>query len=309
MTTLHVDQVSFWYGSRAALSNVTFTVEQGHVFGILGPNGCGKTTLFRLISTLLPLTHGDVVVLGQSTKQNAAWVRRQIGVTFQAPSLDLKLSVYENLCYHGWVYGLRGDHLRSRIAAVLNGLGLADRKSQVTQELSGGLKRRVEIAKSLLHEPPLLILDEPATGLDPAARLELWQLLNQLRKEQAMTIVLTTHDMDEAERCDQLLILNRGQVVAQAAPSLLKGSLGAATLMMHHPVPSEELATQVYERCGRQPRVVPGGLRFDSNANHELLLQLAAEIGHGFTGVSFAQPTLEDVFIEKTGDRFSEVQP
>lgn len=309
MTTLHVDQVSFWYGSRAALSNVTFTVEKGHIFGILGPNGCGKTTLFRQISTLLPLTHGDIVVLGQSTKQNATWVRRQIGVTFQAPSLDLKLSVYENLRYHGWVYGLSGEHLQARIATVLRELGLADRKTQIAQELSGGLKRRVEIAKSLLHEPPLLILDEPATGLDPAARLELWQLLNQLREDQGMTIVLTTHDMDEAERCDQLLILNRGQVVAQATPSALKESLGAATLMMHHPAPSEELAVEVYELCGRRPRVVPGGLRFDSNADHELLLQLAAQIGNGFTGVSFGQPTLEDVFIQKTGDRFREVQP
>ncbi len=215
---LSVEAVSYRYGDRQALDAVSFAVTTGEIFGLLGPNGGGKTTLFRLIATLLPLQQGEIRLFGHAVSTQPAVVRHQLGVTFQSPSVDIRLTVTENLRHHGQLYGMHGPALRTAMDRVLAGLGLQDRQHALVETLSGGLKRRVEIAKSLLPGPQFLLLDEPSTGLDPGARLDLWEVLTRLQREQGVTVLVTTHLMDEAERCDRLAILDRGRIVAVIPP-------------------------------------------------------------------------------------------
>lgn len=302
---LVVQDVSFRYGERVALDGVSFQVNAGEIFGLLGPNGGGKTTLFRLLTTLLPLQTGTVQLAGRNLTDHAAAVRSQLGVTFQSPSLDGKLTVQENLRHQGHLYGLLGEALRQRITEVTGWLGVQDRLSQLADTLSGGLKRRVEIAKSLLHAPTCLILDEPSTGLDPGARLDLWTVLDRLRREQGMTILVTTHLMDEAERCDRLAILDHGQLVATGSPQELRQQLAGDCLMLTATNPAM-LIPAIAERF--RVTAVPIGeeLRIEHPQALDLLRDLVTAFPQEIQAISLAKPTLEDVFIAKTGHRFWE---
>ena len=280
---VEVREVRFRYGDREALTGVGFLVEHGQIFGLLGPNGGGKTTLFRLMATLLPMQSG--------------------GVTFQSPSVDGKLTVAENLRHQAHLYGLFGREAAGRIDELVSQLGLADRVRQTVGSLSGGLKRRVEIAKSLLHRPGLLLLDEPSTGLDPGARHDLWAYLTRLRDERGVTILVTTHLMDEAERCDRLGILDRGRLVALGTPDELRLSVGGDCLTIQSGDPGG-LAEQIASRFGVTPARIGDLLRIEREAGHELLRDLVAAFPAEITAVSLAKPTLEDVFIARTGHRF-----
>lgn len=291
------------YGERAALCGVSFEIREGEVFGLLGPNGGGKTTLLRILATLLPLQSGSALVLGKPVATEPDAVRRLIGVTFQSPSLDPKLTVRENLRFHGYFYGLRGRDLSARIDRLLQRLGLAERAGDIAEQLSGGLKRRVEVAKSLLHDPRVLLLDEPSTGLDPGARHDLWRYLSQLRDETRVTIVVTTHLMEEAERCERLAILDRGRLVALGAPGELRASVGGDVVTIDTDAP-DELAARVRERFGVESRRIGGGLRIERSAGHELIRDLVAAFPDEIRAVSLGKPTLADVFIQRTGHRF-----
>ena len=244
---IRVNGLSHWYGSRQALDNVDFEVAAGEIFGLLGPNGGGKTTLFRILSTLLPVQKGRVDLLDFDVAGQAARVRSAIGVTFQSPSLDRKLTVRENLVTQGHLYGLSGARLRTRIETLLARLNLADRAGDRVESLSGGLARRVEIAKGLLHDPEVLLLDEPSTGLDPGARLDLWRYLQDLRLEAGVTVLVTTHLMEEADHCDRLAILDSGRLVALGTPVELRNSIGGDCLTINSAAP-DELACRVAER-------------------------------------------------------------
>jgi ABC-2 type transport system ATP-binding protein len=202
------------YENRTALNGISFDVRPAELFGLLGPNGSGKTTLFRILSTLMIPTAGRATVMGCDAALDAASLRRQIGVVFQAQSVDPKLTAYENLWHQGHLYGLRGSALRKRIAEILDRVGLADRARERVETFSGGMQRRIELAKGLLHHPGVLLLDEPTTGLDPGARRDLWQYLQILRDQERVSVLVTTHLMEEAERCDRLAILNEGNLVA-----------------------------------------------------------------------------------------------
>ncbi|OYW12731.1 MAG: ABC transporter ATP-binding protein, partial [Planctomycetales bacterium 12-60-4] len=282
---------------------VSFAVAAGEIFGLLGPNGGGKTTLFRLLSTLLPLTAGRVSVMGIDVQRDPAYVRRCLGVTFQSPSLDGRLTVRENLTHQGHLYGLRGRDLRSRIDAVVGWLGLSDRLAQTPDTLSGGLKRRVEIAKSLLHAPRVLILDEPSTGLDPGARLDLWQVLARVRREEQITVLVTTHLMDEAERCDRLGILDRGRLVAVGTPDELRQSIGDNALTITSSDP-ESLANAIRQQFSIESQRLGDQLRIESARGLELLRELVVAYPDQIEAISLSKPTLEDVFIDRTGHRF-----
>src|SRR5665213_1296700 len=237
---VEIANLSFSYGDRKALSEVGFSIARGEIFGLLGPNGGGKTTLFKLISTLVPLqAAGDARILGFDLRSDTIALRRRLGVVFQHPSVDGKLTVAENLAHQGRLYGISGTRLRDRSTAMLEQLALTARAGDLVETLSGGLKRRVELAKSLLHEPELLILDEPSTGLDPAARREFLNYLNDLRERQGVTIVLTTHYMEEAERCDRIGVLHQGRLVAIAPPSELKARVGGDVVTIHAREPDE----------------------------------------------------------------------
>jgi ABC-2 type transport system ATP-binding protein len=197
---------------------VPFEVGEGEMFALLGPNGGGKTTLFRILSTLYPPTEGTARIFGHDVGSEAAQVRSRIGVVFQSPSLDRKLTVRENLKHQGRLYGLSGRALASRIDLVMERLGVRDRDGDRVETLSGGLQRRVELAKGLLHEPRLLLLDEPSVGLDPGARHDLWTYLDELRRESNVTLLVTTHLVDEADRADRVAILRKGEIAAIGTP-------------------------------------------------------------------------------------------
>jgi len=219
--SVDVEGLTHRYGERTALDGVSFSVRSGEVFGLVGPNGGGKTTLFKILSTALAPSSGSARVAGVDVRDGA--VRRRIGVVFQSPSLDGKLTVGENLLHHGHLYGLSGSGLKERIGEELTRFGLKDRMGDRVEKLSGGLQRRVELAKSLLHRPEVLLLDEPSTGLDPGARRDLWDALRGLK---GVTVLLTTHLLEEAERCDRMAILHKGKIVALGEPLTLRGEIG-----------------------------------------------------------------------------------
>lgn len=302
---ISVRELTHDYGDRRALDAVSFDVAPGEIVGLLGPNGSGKTTLFRLLATLLPVRDGSAAILGRDVAADPAGVRAVIGITFQSPSLDGKLKVAENLRHHGHLYGLTGSALADRIDRATTRLKIADRLGDFVDDLSGGLKRRVEIAKSLLHDPAVLLLDEPSTGLDPAARHDLWTLLEELRAEAGMTLLVTTHLMEEAERCDRLAILDAGKVVALGTPSELKASVGGDCVTVESADP-EGAASLIAEKFGTAPRRVGRSLRIEMPDGHELIGPLAAALGDAAETVTLGRPTLEDVFIARTGHRFAE---
>ncbi len=294
--------VEFAYGERQALRGIGFRVEPGEIFGFLGPNGGGKTTLFRILATLASPSRGTVAVFGRDLAKEAARVRRDLGVVFQSPSLDAQLTVSENLAHQGHLYGLSGRDLASRIAAALERFGLTARAKERAKTLSGGLRRRAEIAKSLLHKPRLLLLDEPSTGLDPGARRDLWETLFALQRE-GVTVLLTTHFMEEGDRCDRLALLAGGEIVAQGSPAALKEEIGGDVVTLAGADP-EGLARDVKARYpDLAPSVRDGALRLELERAHEFVARLVEALPGRVDSVTVARPTLEDVFLRRTGHR------
>jgi len=300
---IEANALGFNYGERAALSDVTFSIAHGEIFGFLGPNGGGKTTLFKLLSTLVPIQMGRAVMLGHDLADDTIAVRRRLGVVFQHPSLDGKLTVAENLSHHGHLYGMRGRKLREDSAAALSRLGLGARSGDLVETLSGGLQRRVELAKSLLHKPELLLLDEPSTGLDPAARREFSNYLGHLRDRDGVTVVLTTHYLEEAERCDRIAILDGGRLVAMAPPGELKARVGGDVVVIRAAAP-EALQHKLLQRLRLKSQFVDGTLRIERPRGHELVREVVEAFGPEIDSVSFGKPTLEDVFVHLTGHQF-----
>ncbi|HWN42788.1 MAG TPA: ATP-binding cassette domain-containing protein [Thermoanaerobaculia bacterium] len=289
-------------GAHQALAGLSFQVAPGEIYGFLGPNGGGKTTLFRILATLARPQGGEVRVFGMEAPANIAAVRRLLGVVFQNPSLDIHLTVRENLLHQGHLYGLSGRDLSQRIDAALERFGLAERRDQKALELSGGLRRRVEIAKSLLHSPRLLLLDEPSTGLDPGARRDLWSTLDGLRQE-GVTVLLTTHFMEEGDRCDRLALIDRGALVAEGSPAVLKEEIGGDVVTLTGPDPYglvRDLATRFPELS---PEIRDGAVRLERDRGHELVARLIEALPGRVDAVTVARPTLEDVFLHRTGRR------
>ena len=300
---IHVEHLRHVYGTRVALDDVSFSVTRGEIFGLLGPNGGGKTTLFKILSTLMPASGGSASVFGDALQLVPAAVRRHLGVVFQHPSLDDKLTVHENLTCHGYLYGLHGERLRERSQTVLQRLGLTDRAAERVEALSGGLRRRTELAKALLHQPPVLLLDEPSTGLDPGARRDFIQYLRELRERDGVTIVLTTHYMDEAERCDRVAILHQGKLVSVGTPADLKDGVGGDIVVMQAQEP-ERLRQKIQERFACEATVVDGTVRVERLRGHEFVRDVVDAFPSDISLVTYGKPTLEDVFIHLTGHRF-----
>ena len=302
---VEVKDLKHFYGTQKALGGVTFDVRRGEIFGLLGPNGGGKTTLFRILSTSIPATSGEAAVFGHDVRAEANDVRRRIGVVFQNPSLDKKLKVRETLMHHGHLYGLRGNELQKRMHEMMERLAIADRAESMVETLSGGLQRRVELAKGLLHRPELLILDEPSAGLDPGARIDLWRYLQHLREKDGVTILVTTHLIDEADRCDRVLILNQGIVVASGTPDSLKEQIGGDVVVITAPEP-EKLREMIASKFNVQPTVMNGKLRVEKENGHAFVSQVVEAFSSMIESVTLSKPTLEDVFIARTGHRFWE---
>ncbi|MDE0555956.1 MAG: ATP-binding cassette domain-containing protein [Candidatus Poribacteria bacterium] len=300
---LEVENLSHRYQTRRALENVSFNVSCGEIFGLLGPNGSGKTTLFRILSTLIPITAGTVRMLGYDLSTEVKAIRRRLGVVFQHPGLDVKLTVTENLRHHGHLYGLSGKTLNCRIAELLERVNVSNRATDRVEVLSGGLQRRVEIAKAMLHSPCVLLLDEPTSGLDVTARRQLNDDLRVLADTEDILVLLTTHLLDDAEVCDRVGILNNGSLVAIGAPDELKTQVGGDVILIESES-NETLSTAIAQKFGVSPVLTDDQLRIECERGHEFVRNVVAAFPNEIRTVRFGKPTLEDVFIKLTGNPF-----
>ncbi|MBK8269676.1 MAG: ATP-binding cassette domain-containing protein [Planctomycetes bacterium] len=300
---VNVDNIRHLYGSHVALDGISFEVPAGECFGLLGPNGSGKSTLFKILTTLLPPSSGSAFVAGHNVVTQRSDVRSRIGVVFQSPSLDIHLTVRENLVHGGRLYGLSSEDLRRRVSAVTQALNIDDRANALVKTLSGGLKRRVELAKCMLHEPALLILDEPCNGLDPVARVEFWQYLTRYGNR-GVTLLLTTHDMDEADQCDRLALFDRGKLVALGMPDELKQRVSADCITI---VADDAalVAGELEANFKMTVRVIDGVIRAESREAATIMPQLFARFGSRIRSITLSKPTLGDVFMHETGHRFA----
>lgn len=283
-----------------ALAGVSFEVGDGEIFGLLGPNGGGKSTLFRILSTMMVPTSGRALVAGHDVVREPAAVRRHVGVVFQTQSLDKALTVAENLRSQGHLHGLSGAELRKRMDHAMEQLGLKDRRNDLVESLSGGLKRRVEIAKALLHRPQVLLMDEASTGLDPAARRDLSNYVEGLRQREGVTILLTTHVLEEADRSDRLVLLHQGKIVAQGSPAELRSRIGGDVVVLDT-TDTASLAQGIEQRFGLSPKVMDGQVRVEIANGHRFITEVVEAFPGAIESVALHKPTLEDVFVRETG--------
>ncbi len=302
--TITVENITHHYGTRCALDDVSLTVSQGEVFCLLGPNGSGKTTLFKILSTLMPLTSGTVNILGFDLHTKAKAIRKLMGVVFQHPALDIKLTVRENLRHHGHLYGLHGKSLSHRISELLDKFGIDDRANDLVEKLSGGLQRRVEIAKAMLHSPKVLLLDEPSSGLDAGVRRQLCEYLKLLAETEGILILLTTHLLDEADECTRVGILDNGKLVAIGTPEELKAQIGGDVVLIESDN-RETLHTAIVDKFDVSPVFVEDRLSIECEKAHEFVRDVVAAFPDDIQTVRFGKPTLEDVFIKLTGNPFA----
>jgi ABC-2 type transport system ATP-binding protein len=301
-----VDSLSHRYGDRLALDNLSFSAGSGELFGLLGPNGGGKTTTFRILSTLIRPTAGKVSIFGFDLASQPREIQKRIGVVFQAPSLDKKLTAYENLHHQGRLYGLGGAALKERIRYLLERVKLADRANDLVESFSGGMRRRVELAKGLLHGPKLLLLDEPSTGLDPGARRDLWHYLRELGEQEGVTSLLTTHYMEEAAQCNRIAILNAGKLVALGAPDELRATIGGdvVTVQARNTNDLQALKESIARQFSLNAELFDNALRVETQRGHELVAKLGGAFPGAIESMTISKPTLDDVFIKKTGHKF-----
>lgn len=300
---LAISHLTHRYGTRTALDDVSFEVGRGEFLALLGPNGGGKSTLFRICATLLRATSGGVAIFGHDVATESAAVRRHIGVVFQSPALDQRLTVRENLHHHGRLYRLGGATLKATIDEALARVALTERANDMVMQLSGGLKRRAEIAKVLMTRPPLLLLDEPTTGLDPGVRRDLWRDLAAVRAADGTTIVVTTHLLDEASGADRVAIIDRGRIVVDDAPGALTRRLGGDVIRLLTASPAD-LAARIASRFQVAASVVDEEVRIEHDQAHTLAASIVDAFPGEITSVQFGRPTLEDVFVHFTGRRF-----
>ncbi len=295
---IEVERLSKSYGGVHALREVSFSVAKGEVFCLLGPNGAGKTTLLSILATLLKPTSGEAYIDGVSIRE-VQEVRKKIGVVFQDQSLDLKLTAWENLETVGVLYGLRGEVLKHRIARVLELLGAGEAANTLARNLSGGMRRRVEVARALLHSPEVLLLDEPTLGLDPRVKEELWDHLLRLKRRET-TVLLSTNDLDIAEACDRIAVMDGGSVVALGSPAELKARIPGEVVRITTPSPEKALR-RLRGLEIRSPRLLKEKLTFVAQEAEELVPDIARLLGKLALAIEVRRPTLADVFLFTTG--------
>lgn len=296
------NDLHFRYGESVALAGVELTASAGEIVALLGPNGSGKTTLFRLLCTLVPVQQGTIRIDGIDAARSPLAARARLGIVFQSPSLDNKLTVDENIACQAALYGIRGDQFEKRREEMLQTLQLTDRRGELCETLSGGLKRRVELAKGLLHRPRVLLLDEPSTGLDPSARLSLWDALRTMAAE-GIAIILTTHLLEEADKADRVAILASGKKIAEGAPSQLRRELGEGVIMITTS-DADSVEQTLRDEFALTPQRLHHQLRLQIDNPAAMVPELADRIGDRVESITIGRPSLEDVFIAKTGRSF-----
>jgi ABC-2 type transport system ATP-binding protein len=295
------------FGDFTAVDDISFSVGTGELFGFLGPNGAGKTTTISILCTLLRPSGGVARVAGYDVATERDRVRSSIGLVFQAITLDDYLTAAENLRFHAVMYDVPSHEIDARMAPLLDMVGLTDRRDHLVQFFSGGMKRRLEIARGLLHTPRVLFLDEPTIGLDPQTRLHIWDYVNELRHREKTTMFLTTHYMDEAERCDRIAIIDAGKIIAIDTPSALKASVGADTVTLST-ADDERAAEQIAERLHMKVEQKPQELVIKVADGEEFVPKIFAAIDVRIHSVNVRRPSLDDVFIKYTGHEMRDVE-
>ncbi len=304
---LALEGVALRRGGREVLRGVSLEVGPGEIFGLLGPNGAGKSTLFAILAGLLRPEAGRFFLDGRPIAAGARELRACAGIVFQEPGLDGKLTAVENLRLAAALHRVPRTTARERIARLLAGAGLVARASDPVERLSGGMRRRLELARALVHRPALLVMDEPTVGLDAAAFRAFWDEIETLRRAEGMTVVLTTHRPDEAERCDRLAVLARGRIVACEQPDALRARVAGDVLVVEADEP-EEVARTLAERLGVVARVRPDGVQIEREAGHTLVPRIVEVFPPGrLRAVSIRRPTLADAYLAVTGDALEEV--
>ena len=288
------------YDELVAVDGVDFEVAAGEVFGFLGPNGAGKSTTIKMLCTLVEPTSGAATVAGYDIVRQRDEVRRNIGLVFQDPTLDQYLTAEQNLRMHAELYGVPRSALRDRMTHVLEMVGLEDRRRARVATFSGGMKRRLEIARGLLHAPRVLFLDEPTVGLDPQTRSSIWRYINDLRRREDITIFMTTHYMDEAEFCDRIAIMDHGRIVVMDTPEALKAGIGKDRVQIT--TEDDEAARAALQSTfGLSAQIAEGQLTFAVPGGESFVPRLFAELGVPIKSVSVSRPSLDDVFMSYTG--------
>ena len=297
---IRAEQLVKRYGEVEAVRGIDLSVQRGEIFGFLGPNGAGKSTTINILCTLLRPSGGRAFVAGLDVLQDADAVRGRIGLVFQDPALDEQLTARENLEFHAFLYNVPRAMRRQRVDEVLAMVELADRAGSKVATFSGGMKRRLEIARGILHSPEVLFLDEPTRGLDPQTRRHIWDYLRQLREREGITIFMTTHYMDEAEVCDRIAIIDTGRIVASGTPDELKAKVGGDVVTI---ATSDNAASaaELRSRFGLTPIPDNGTLRVEVGDGAAVIPKLVRELSAQVTSVTMRRPSLDDVFLKLTG--------
>ncbi|MEU8246180.1 ATP-binding cassette domain-containing protein [Nonomuraea sp. NPDC048916] len=306
-TAVAVQKLTKTYGKIEAVKGIDFEVAPGEVFGFLGPNGAGKTTTISMLCTLVNPTGGSATVAGYDVVRQRDEVRRNIGLVFQDPTLDGYLSAEQNLRFHAELYGVPKSVVAGRLQQVMEMVALWDRKDAKVMTFSGGMKRRLEIARGLLHSPRVLFLDEPTVGLDPQTRSAIWGYINQLRRMEDITIFMTTHYMDEAEYCDRIAIIDHGEIVVIDSPEALKASVGKDRVQIQTGDDAGAIEA-LRDRFGLDAGVHEGAVTFAVASGEEFVPRLFAELGMPITSVSVSRPSLDDVFMSYTGSTIRDAE-
>lgn len=300
---IEVESLTRAFGSVVAVDGVSFDVREGEIFGFLGPNGAGKSTTIQMLATLLPPTAGTARLAGYDVRRQPFQVRQQIGVVFQDPSLDNRLTAEENLRFHALLYDVPANVYRQRSAELLRMVGLEDRRRSLVATFSGGMKRRLEIARGLIHHPRILFLDEPTVGLDPQTRAAIWDYVRRLRDQTGVTVFMTTHYLDEAEHCDRIAIIDHGRIVALDTPTALKRSLGGDVVYLQprEGVDPAALAAALHQAMGLRAEVTGGRVAVRTGDASTLAPRLLEAAAGQVAGLEIRQPSLDDVFLALTG--------
>jgi len=300
MDVINTENLGKRYGQVEAVKGVSFSVREGEIFGFLGPNGAGKTTTINMLCTLLVPSTGEATVNGYDVRRQRNEVRRSIGLVFQDPTLDEYLTAEQNLRFHAYAYGVPKGTRERRMRDLLTLLELWDRRKHKVRTYSGGMKRRLEIARGLLHHPRVLFLDEPTLGLDPQTRHRIWEYLQDLRARENLTVFLTTHYMDEAENCERIAFIDHGEIVALDTPDNLKNAMGGDVVTLK--AEDNELACrELRQRYGLAPEVRNGMVTFSVPQGEEFLPGFVRGFEQRLLSIGVRRPTLDDVFLKLTG--------
>ncbi len=300
---IQVEHLVKTFKETEAVRDISLEVPEGQVFGFLGPNGAGKTTTINILTTLMQPTSGRALLNGHDVVKERDEARKSFGIVFQDPSLDTMLTAYDNLKFHGMLYNIPGDLLEKRIHEVLALVELADRAHSKVKPFSGGMKRRLEIARGLIHYPKILFLDEPTIGLDPQSRRGLWRYILELKKKENMTIFMTTHYMEEAEFCDRIAIIDQGKIIALGTPGELKASIGGEILELAT-ADNENASREIKNLFGIESRQEANLLTLEVEKGEQFLPQLLQKVKTPILSISLRKPSLDDVFLRLTGTRY-----